>query len=139
LWRIHHQANALGYTDLVRLCRQRIAYQYAHNIVGRKLGNSTFSMSVEEFETSLEENATDHAEKTAVRARTWEIVADSSFRKRDFEQATKYYAMARKYDGWRSAIFAKQALLYLRAGHIVVDCKDRIGDVRRTLAATRSH
>lgn len=139
LWRIYHEANTLGYADFVRLCRQRIAYQYAHNIVGRRLGSSTFSMTVEEFEDSLDMNATDHADKRAIRARTWEIVADSCFRRRDFEQAQNYYTMARKFDGWRPTILAKQALLHLRAGHVVVDFKDRIVDLRRTLAASRSH
>jgi O-antigen/teichoic acid export membrane protein/glycosyltransferase involved in cell wall biosynthesis len=139
LWRIHHEANALGYSDLVRLCRQRIAYQYAHNMVGRRLGNSAFSMSLEEFERSLDQNATDHVDKLAIRARTWEIVADSCFRRRDFEQAQNYYTMARKFDGWRPTILAKQALLHLRAGHVVVDFKDRVVDLRRTLAASRSH
>jgi hypothetical protein len=139
LWRIHHEANVLKLADLVRLCRQRIAYQYAHNIVGRRLGNSTFSMSVDEFEDSLDQNAANDIEKLTIRARTWEIVADSWFRRRDFEQARKYYTMARKYDGWRLTILAKQTLLHLRAGHVVVDFKDRIGDLRRTLAASRSH
>ncbi|MCK1335478.1 hypothetical protein IVB38_05375 [Bradyrhizobium sp. 38] len=54
LWRIHDEARVL-----VQLCGHRIAYQYGHNIVGRQFGSSTFLMTVQEFEDSLRENATE--------------------------------------------------------------------------------
>ena len=139
LWRIHHKANTLGYMDLVRLCRHRIAYQYAHNMVGRNLGNSTFLLSVDEFEDSLHENAIDPLEENAIRARTWEIVADCWFRRREFEQAKSYYALSRKYDGRRLTIPVKQALLGLGAGDVVVTLKDKMVDIRGTMASARSH
>jgi glycosyltransferase involved in cell wall biosynthesis len=139
LWRIHHKANTLGYMDLVRLCRHRIAYQYAHNMVGRNLGNSTFLLSVDEFEDSLHENAIDPLEENAIRARTWEIVADCWFRRREFERAKSYYTLSRKYDGRRLTIPVKQALLGLGAGDVVVNLKDKMVDIRGTLASARSH
>jgi glycosyltransferase involved in cell wall biosynthesis len=133
LWRMHQKAEELGEKDIVKLCRQRIAYQYGHNILGRKLGESTFSMSVEEFESSLQENADSSLEANIIRARTWEIVADGWFRRREFERAQSCYALGRTYDDSRMTVAAKQLLLDLGVGHLVVDLKDKVVDVRRTL------
>lgn len=137
LWRIHHEANAIGCMDLVRLCQYRIAYQYAHNLVGRKLGNSSFFLSAEEFEASLAANAIHLPEEDAIRAMTWEIVADRWFRARDFDRAKSYYALSSKYDGRRLTVPIKQALLGLGAGDVVVSLKDKMGDIRKTLASAR--
>jgi len=139
LWRIHNEARALGYMDVVRLCRHRLAFQYGHNIVGRQLGNSTFLMTVQEFEDSLHENAVDLLEGNAIRARTWEIVADRWFRRREFERARSYYALSRRYDGARLAIPVKQALLGLGAGDAVVTLRDTLAGIRETLANSNSH
>jgi glycosyltransferase involved in cell wall biosynthesis len=139
LWRIHHNANSLGDQDLVHLCRARLAYQYAHNVVGRQLGTSTFSMSVEEFENCLHENAIDCHEENVIRARTWEIMADYWFRRREFSQAERCYALAQKYDGRRLTIPVKKALLGLGVGNLVVNFKDKLVDIRQTLASARSH
>ncbi|WP_407119859.1 glycosyltransferase family 2 protein [Bradyrhizobium sp. STM 3561] len=139
LWRIHNEARALGYLDVVGLCRYRIAYQYGHNIVGRQFGKSTFLMTVQEFEDSLHENTIDPLEENAIRARTWEIVADRCFARREFQRARSYYALSRKYDGARLAITVKQALLGLGAGDVVVALRDRMAEIRETLANSKSH
>ena len=139
LWRIRHEAESLGYEDLVRLCRHRIAYQYAHNILGRKLGESTFSISVEEFESSLRKNTSDDLEANIIRARTWEIVADGWFRRREFARAQRYYALGRTYDGSRMTVPAKQLLLALGAAHLVVDFKDKVVEMRQAAMSRRSH
>jgi glycosyltransferase involved in cell wall biosynthesis len=139
LWRIHNEARALGHMDIVRLCRHRIAYQYGHNIIGRQFGNSTFLMTVQEFEDSLHENAINALEENSIRAWTWEIVADRWFGRREFERAKNCYALSRKYDGARLATTVKQALLGLGAGDAVVTLRDKMVDIRETLANSKSH
>jgi hypothetical protein len=56
LWRLKNAAQELGYVNIVKKCRIRLAYQYAHNIVGRKLGTSTYSMGLGEMEQSILRN-----------------------------------------------------------------------------------
>jgi hypothetical protein len=125
--------------DIVRLCRHRIAYQYGHNIIGRQFGNSNFLMTVQEFEDSLHENAINALEENSIRAWTWEIVADRWFGRREFERAKNCYALSRKYDGARLATTVKQALLGLGAGDAVVTLRDKMVDIRETLANSKSH
>jgi glycosyltransferase involved in cell wall biosynthesis len=137
LWRIRQAASGLGYNDLVKLCRLRIAYQYAHNMLGRTLGESRYSMTVEEFESSLQNNASDPLEADIIRARAWEIVADGWFRRRDFGRARSCYALARAH-GSRMTIPAKQLLLGLGMGWLAVDLNDRFADARRALASVKA-
>jgi glycosyltransferase involved in cell wall biosynthesis len=133
LWRIRREAEALGYHDLVKLCRQRIAYQYAHNILGRTLGASTYSMTVEEFENALQNDTSDPSEADTIRARTWEIIADSCFRRRDFVLAQGHYARSCTYRGSRLMASTKKLLLTLGAGPLVVNLKDNADAVRRVI------
>jgi hypothetical protein len=131
LWRIRQKAETLGYIDLVKLCRHRLAYQYAHNILGRECGESRFSMSLADFESSLQKNSGDLFETDLIRARTWEIVADVCFRRRDFRRAQSYYALGRTYRGSRMMVPAKQLVLGLGAGNLVVEFKEAAGAMRR--------
>ena len=105
LWRIRQGAQERGYTEVVKLCRDRIANQYAQNIVGREQPEgATYCMSIDEFETSLRQNACDSREATYIRAQTWEIAADAYVRCRNFDRAHACYERACKYDRWRAKI-----------------------------------
>ncbi|MGY3359956.1 hypothetical protein ACVWZK_006619 [Bradyrhizobium sp. GM0.4] len=55
------------------------AYQYGHNIVGRQFGSSTFLMTVQEFDDSLRENATNLSKRVPSAHERGNIVADRWF------------------------------------------------------------
>jgi Glycosyl transferase family 2 len=132
LWRIRQGAQERGYNDLVTLCRDRIANQYAQNMVGREqLEGSTYRMSLDEFENCLGQNASDSREANYIRVRTWEIAADSYVRRRNFDGAHTCYRLARKYDRWSAKIWAKQLLVGVGLGGIALMCRDKMLEVRR--------
>jgi len=137
LWRIRRRSQELGQQGLVDLCRHRIAYQYAHNMLGRNLEGSVYRMSVDEFETSLGENASHEKEADCIRARTWELVGNWHFRQRDFGQARALFALARSYGHVRLKTRAKQLLIACGLGNSGVTLFDKMLAVHHRFGSQR--
>jgi glycosyltransferase involved in cell wall biosynthesis len=138
LWRIRARAQERGYNDLIKLCRQCIANQYGRNMVGRELEGSTYRMSVDEFESSLDQNARDSGEANNIRAQTWEIAADSHIRRGNFDEAHHCYGLARKYAPWRVKVLTKQLLVGVGLGGVALKCRDKIFEVGRRAASLKN-
>jgi glycosyltransferase involved in cell wall biosynthesis len=138
LWRIRQRVQELGQKDLVDLCRHRIAYQYAHNILGRGLEGSVYRMSVDEFETSLQENASAGQEADCIRARTWVLVGDCHFRRREFDQARARFALARTYGSVQLKTWAKQLLIACGLGDSGLTLMDKMLAVHRRPGSQRA-
>lgn len=138
LWRIRDKAEALGYEGLVELCRRRIAYQYANNILGRESEGSTYCMSTEEFETSLRAHSSSEYEANSIRMQTWELAADRCFRQREFDRAAELYALAHRYGPLRLKARAKQFLIASHCGDSSVFLKDKWVTVRQRLASLKT-
>ncbi|HMK21088.1 MAG TPA: hypothetical protein VK466_02070, partial [Terriglobales bacterium] len=134
LWRIRRHVEELGDDGMVSLCRDRIAYQYGQNLVGREVEGTTFRMSKDEFEQSLDNNSHNLQEMDYIKARTWEIAGDSHTRRRDFDAACACYDLARKYEPWNPKLWTKQSLVALGLGSAALTCRDAVFAVRRRVS-----
>jgi Tfp pilus assembly protein PilF len=81
------------------------------HLVGGKYGSWTYGMTEEELEASLVQETISGADQDWIRARAWETVGDSSFKRNDFTTARAYYRRALHYDSWMANVWAKQLLL----------------------------
>jgi glycosyltransferase involved in cell wall biosynthesis len=111
LWRVRKQAQQAGANDIVRECEIRLARLYGMHLVGGKYGSWTYGMTEEELEASLVQETISGADQDWIRARAWETVGDSSFKRNDFTTARAYYRRALHYDSWMANVWAKQLLL----------------------------
>jgi len=122
-WRIKRLAEQKGYTSIVQEGQTSLAHHYTYCIANEILGGSTYSLTFEEFEESLVENAGSPEEQRAIRARVYAGLADHYYRRRDFDGATRFYRLALDQERNMPAVWAKLSMLRMGVvGSFVRDC-----------------
>jgi len=113
LWRITRLAQEVGDPAIEKNGKDSIGSQYAYCVSSNVLQTSGYSLSLEEFEESLNKHSTSPSERRGIRATVYAHLGTLYHRQDVPVKAAHFYRMALQQDHTLLKIWMKQALLHL--------------------------
>jgi glycosyltransferase involved in cell wall biosynthesis len=126
-WRVKEKAEAQGYNDLVKRCKDSIAGKYVLQITPKE--DITGSITLDEFEESLHRYAGSALEKTELRARVYAGLGDFYYLQNDFPKGSQYYRLAIKQEPRLLSVWVKYILT--RTGNTGIALRKGISAFKR--------
>jgi hypothetical protein len=110
-WTLKRKVEEAGYGDLVRICLQSAAHEYARRIATKRYKAAAPSMTMEQFEASLYEKCPEQKERNFVCARVYAELADSYYWQEQNLLARRFYSLATNTDRLMPTVWVKRLLL----------------------------
>ena len=134
-WIIKRKAEEAGDRSVVAASRRALAVEYARSVATQRYKSSGPVMTLEEFEASLHQNASDAGEERWIRARVYVGIADAAYWQCDFERAREFYAKGLREDVRMPKVLLKYALLAL--GTAGIACRNGLPSLRRAISGAK--
>jgi glycosyltransferase involved in cell wall biosynthesis len=135
-WRIRAHAEKLGDPALVRMCDDAIVDQYAKYIFIGPSAPQSPSMTLNQFEESLNQYTREGQKREALRARVFAAVADRYYWVQQIGPATEFYRRSLGQDPMTPRIWLKY--LFLRMGAVGISLRQSMAYLRQAVGFRKS-